>query len=223
MPRSFTAFPAKLHRIPREASPHSPANLRRISPQTSVTILQSFAAFPRNFVIFSAKLRHIFLLTERKKCDSLEFGYSVTWDRAMDSAGIYSENGKGCGFSVKCTPVYPVRGLCPAGWHLPTAAEWDTLFYFVGDSVGFADPSSIALRSPHLWRVGSNSVGQDIFGFCALPSHKNRANFWTSEESSSREAENAFVSEHSVGHNWKYADPYVLEKVDYLAIRCVKD
>ena len=160
---------------------------------------------------------------ERKKCDSLEFGYSVTWDRAMDSAGVYSENGKGCGFYVKCTPVYPVRGLCPAGWHLPTSAEWDTLFYFVGDSVGFADPSSIALRSPHLWRVGSNSVGQDIFGFCALPSHKNRANFWTSEESSSREAENAFVSEHSVGHNWKYADPYVLEKVDYLAIRCVKD
>jgi uncharacterized protein (TIGR02145 family) len=162
---------------------------------------------------------------ERKKCDSLEFGYSVTWDRAMDSAGIYSENGKGCGFYVKCTPVYPVRGLCPAGWHLPTSAEWDTLFYFVGDSVGFADPSSIALRSPHLWRVGSNSVGQDLFGFCVLPSHKNRANFWTSEGNiySSREAENAFVSEHSVGHNWKYADPYVLEKVDYLAIRCVKD
>ena len=71
-------------------------------------------------------------------------------------------------------------------------------------------------------RIKTN-VGQDIFGFCALPSHKNRANFWTSEESSSREAENAFVSEHSVGHNWKYADPYVLEKVDCLAIRCVKD
>lgn len=163
----------------------------------------------------------------RSKCDSNEYGGAYIWSYAMDSAGVYSENGKGCGFGVKCTPVYPVRGICPAGWHLPTAAEWDTLFDFVADSVDRVLSASIALRSSYLWHVNTQYVGLDSYGFCVLPSHGKggRANFWTSEESiySSREAENAYVYTLHVGHNWKYADPYVLEKVDGLAVRCVRD
>ena len=163
----------------------------------------------------------------RSKCDSNEYGGAYIWSYAMDSAGVYSENGKGCGFGVKCTPVYPVRGICPAGWHLPTAAEWDTLFDFVADSADRVLSASIALRSSYLWHVNTQYVGLDSYGFCVLPSHGKggRANFWTSEENiySSREAENAYVYTLHVGHNWKYADPYVLEKVDGLAVRCVKD
>ncbi len=49
-----------------------------------------------------------------------------TWSAAMDSAAVFGDGGKGCGYGVKCTPTYPVRGACPEGWHLPSNAEWDT-------------------------------------------------------------------------------------------------
>ena len=69
--------------------------------------------------------------------DSLEYckkyGRLYTWAAAMDSVGIWNDNGKGCGFGGKsCSPLYPVRGVCPEGWHLPSYEEWETLLYAVG-------------------------------------------------------------------------------------------
>ena len=46
---------------------------------------------------------------------------------AMDSAGVYSTNAKGCRAGVKCDLVYPVRGACPVGWHLPDSTEWSKI------------------------------------------------------------------------------------------------
>ena len=69
--------------------------------------------------------------------DSLEYckkyGRLYTWAAAMDSVGIWNDNGKGCGFGGKsCSPLYPVRGVCPEGWHLPSYEEWEALLYAVG-------------------------------------------------------------------------------------------
>ena len=63
-----------------------------------------------------------------------KYGRLYTWAAAMDSAGTWSANGKGCGYNKTCSPTYPVRGVCPDGWHLPTQAEWNTLFTAVGGS-----------------------------------------------------------------------------------------
>ncbi len=35
----------------------------------------------------------------------------------MDSVGEWSTNGEGCGYRTECSPTYPVRGVCPKGWH----------------------------------------------------------------------------------------------------------
>ena len=59
--------------------------------------------------------------------------YYYYWAAAMDSAGIYSDNGKGCGRGPVCSPKYPVRGICPNGWHLPDSTEWETLYLSVGN------------------------------------------------------------------------------------------
>lgn len=73
--------------------------------------------------------------------DSVEYcekyGRLYTWAVAMDSAGTWSTNGKGCGYGRTCRVASAgsatlVRGVCPDGWHLPTQAEWDTLFTAVG-------------------------------------------------------------------------------------------
>ena len=65
-----------------------------------------------------------------------KYGRLYTWAAAMDSAGEWSSNGKGCGYKSECSAMSPVRGVCPNGWHLPTKAEFETLFSAVGgDSV----------------------------------------------------------------------------------------
>ena len=92
--------------------------------------------------------------------DSLKvFGYYYTWAAAMDSAGVFGENGKGCGYGVECSPKQPVRGVCPKDWHLPENDEWKRLYrivdsrYTVMQALGFDK-----------WEYASNTSG-----FSALP------------------------------------------------------
>ena len=95
-----------------------------------------------------------------------KYGRLYTWAAAMDSAGTWSSNGKGCGYKKTCTPTYPVRGVCPTGWHLPTQTEWRTLFTAVGDS----STAGIKLKSTSGWNSSGNSVsGTDDYSFSALP------------------------------------------------------
>ena len=89
-----------------------------------------------------------------------EYGRYYTWATAMDSLGVFSSNGKGCGgYYPTCTPSYPVRGVCPKGWHLPSVEEWSVLFSAVGGN----NTAGTKLQSA----VGSN--GGDPYGFSALP------------------------------------------------------
>jgi uncharacterized protein (TIGR02145 family) len=121
-----------------------------------------------------------------------KYGRLYTWAAAMDSAGTWSSNGKGCGYGKTCSPAYPVRGVCPDGWHLPTQMEWNTLFMAVGGQ-------SIAgkkLKSSSGWDSDGN--GTDDFLFSALPAgnrfglggygNEGITEFWSSTEDVSRKA-----------------------------------
>ena len=97
-----------------------------------------------------------------------EYGRLYSWAAAMDSAGTWSTNGKGCGYySSTCSPTYPVRGVCPEGWHLPTKTEWETLL----DAVGGKEVTGKVLKSTSGWNEynGESGNGIDAFGFSALP------------------------------------------------------
>ena len=93
-----------------------------------------------------------------------KYGRLYTWAAAMDSAGTWNSNGKGCGFGKTCSPTDPVRGVCPEGWHLPTESEWKKLFASVG---GFSTAGK-DLKSTSGW-TNSNNNGTDAFSFSALP------------------------------------------------------
>ncbi len=99
-------------------------------------------------------------------CD--KYGRLYTWAAAMDSAGVYSTNGKGCGHrSRSCAPIYPVRGICPSGWHLPSDEDFGILF----NAVGGMDSAAKVLKSSTGWKrdsFGSEGVGTDDFGFSVL-------------------------------------------------------
>ena len=66
------------------------------------------------------------------------YGQRYSWKTAMDSAGTFSTNGIGCGFGQMCSPDYPVRGICPAGWHLPSNFEIEPMTFELGRLREFA-------------------------------------------------------------------------------------
>ena len=96
--------------------------------------------------------------------DSVEYctkyGRLYTWAAAMDSVGTLSTNGKGCGWEAECMPTYPVRGVCPDGWHLPTQTEWKALLAAVREWAK-------RLKSASGWYSSGN--GTDAYAFSALP------------------------------------------------------
>lgn len=100
-------------------------------------------------------------VNEENNC--AKYGRLYLWSAAMDSAGIWSKNGKDCGYYRTCLPTYPVRGVCPEGWHLPDTTEWNALFKAV-DSWPYEGK---VLKSQTGWNNDGN--GTDSFGFSALP------------------------------------------------------
>ena len=120
-----------------------------------------------------------------------KYGRLYTWAAAMDSVGMWTANGKDCGYGKTCSPTLPVRGVCPTGWHLPTQTEWGTLFTAVGVS---STTAGTKLKSTSGWNSSDNSVsGTDNYSFSALPAGGRYGNgdydgegdyayFWSSTE-----------------------------------------
>ena len=159
------------------------------------------------------------------------YGRLYTWSAAMDSAAVFSGNGKGCGDGKTCSAIKPVRGVCPEGWHLPDATEWNALEKFVANSLynGKTDSVGYALKSTSGWTAYNGKTGgSDYFGFGALPAGyryngsfydvQNHANFWSSTEYSTNYA---YVL--SLYYNITYLRTDNHDKRYARSVRCVKD
>jgi uncharacterized protein (TIGR02145 family) len=153
--------------------------------------------------------------------DCSRYGRYYTWAAAMDSAGIYSAGGKGCGTDKTCSPQYPVRGVCPEGWHLPDSSEWQELFESVGKSVG-----AMKIKGTAYWTDAT-----DAYGFSVLPS-TSIVNYVNGEEirgvglqfltSSQRETDILKVCFWCMDC-FEGPGVYNTTTTDYNSIRCVKD
>ena len=156
-----------------------------------------------------------------------KYGRLYTWAAAMDSVGEWSTNGKGCGDDKTCSPTYPVRGICPEGWHLPDSTEWNMLFTAVGGK-------SIAgkkLKSTSGWNDYEKNIynGTDAYAFSALPagsrSHRGLfddfgyyASFWSSTEFDS---ECVYLMD--LYYYDDFANLHAINKDYAYSVRCVKD
>ena len=151
-----------------------------------------------------------------------KYGRLYPWGVAMDSMGTWSTNGKGCGIGSTCSPTYPVRGVCSSGWHLPTKAEWETLFAEVGDS----SVAGNVLKDSSSWDYDAD--GTDDFGFSALPAGSHRydvhyegfgkgAYFLTSTEYSENSSYSVLLDYRDEAHFYSYYKFYGN------SVRCVMD
>lgn len=182
--------------------------------------------------------------------DSLEYcekyGRLYLWSAAMDSAALFSDNGKGCGMDAGCTPVYPVRGVCPEGWHIPSKEEWRTLNvktkpvypteYSSEDDYGGFMMRSVEWIDSTEWMHQHSE--QDRFGFAILPAgvwdsyfsayRANMTGFWSStvESSSSTNADDGSTEWFELVWSLIVQDDYGLgdlDKNNAFSVRCIKD
>lgn len=113
------------------------------------------------------------------------FGYLYNRVATMHGTDTSSSNPSG------------VQGICPAGWHVPSDAEWHQLFHFVGSQPEYACSGDTnrfakALASSKTWcfvdidcAVGNDPTANNATGFSALPAgytdsfFMQSAIFWT--------------------------------------------
>jgi len=140
-------------------------------------------------------------------CDS--YGRLYTWFAAMDDASSSDKVPSG------------VRGVCPAGWHLPSDEEWAILEEYAGG----VSLTGTTLRSASGWVNASN--GTDDFGFSALPGGRAVGGFdgvgfagywWSATELNSQTQSAGIRTLNGDGLLWNY-----YEKSDMLSVRCVRD
>jgi len=128
-----------------------------------------------------------------------EYGRLYDWSTAMGVDTSYNKTTL-CGDDVSDTVKH--QDACPAGWHLPTDAEWRTLTGYVGGASTAGDK----LKSTTGWMYGQNFNGTDEYGFSALPGgYGNRAgNFynvgehglwWSATEGSNVSAISLYLSD----------------------------
>ena len=151
-------------------------------------------------------------------------GRLYTWAAAIDSAQLYKDKSIDCGYHKTCALPDTVYGICPPGWHLPTRAEWDTLF----TEVDGKSTAGKILKSQTGWYKNGN--GTDDVGFSALPAGGRDAgngdfyaggrlaNFWSASEDDSHTAYHM-----SLSYEDEHANLIGYQKNYGFSVRCLKD
>lgn len=71
------------------------------------------------------------------------------------------------------------QGICPDGWHLPSNAEWQTLYSYVNANNG-SEGVGTSLKSSSGWKYDPDytPLGSNLFGFSALPAGEGNTLFF---------------------------------------------
>jgi len=164
--------------------------------------------------------------------ENLNYAVGGSWcyDDKPDSCAkygrLYDWTTAVAGSSGSNTVPSGVKGICPSGFHLPSRAEWDTLF----TAVGGVNVAGKSLKANNGWYANRN--GADGFGFSALPGGQRKSNssfdkagyygYWWSATGDSN-SENA--DDFYIGYD---NDDYIIiwvgiNKNSGLSVRCVQD
>jgi len=117
------------------------------------------------------------------------------------------------------------RGLAPAGWHVPSNEEWNTITIFLGD----AFVAGGKLKSVDGWQL-PNAEATNSTGFTALPGGirnnlgvfttvETKCYLWSSSNSNSSFAYGRYLT----NDTGSLAFPYTFNKKYGFSVRCIKD
>lgn len=143
------------------------------------------------------------------------YGALYNWSAAMNGQAQSSSNPSG------------VQGVCPAGWHLPSQAEWWKLGDWIITSVG----GKLKETGTDHWKT-PNTGASDSYGFTALPGGQRyvwngvftsvgmKAYFWATNESASDKNYGYYDVLSYDNKDLLYG---TLNKLSGFSVRCIKD
>jgi uncharacterized protein (TIGR02145 family) len=143
------------------------------------------------------------------------YGRLYNWATAMNLASTCN--------SSSCSVEAKHRGICPAGWHIPSNADWDVLMTAVGGSA----TAGTHLKAKSGWNSYTGIENLDTYGFSALPGGNADGSFysvgssgfwWSTTEGS---ADNAYYWR--MNYNVSSASRNSLNKVYLYSVRCLQD
>ena len=165
-----------------------------------------------------------------------KYGRLYLWSAAMDSAALFSDGTKGCGYFPKvdgwyrCPNEKNVLGICPEGWHIPSLADYNELMRNVKDM-------HLLLSATGEWYGGKSNT--DKFGFALLPAGYycsiddwpcpyfdglyEEGEIWAASEDSFDRAYSLFGNTALLA-GWSYNDVLGVGSKNFArSVRCVKD
>jgi len=151
--------------------------------------------------------------------------YGRLYDWATAMALPSSCNSNSCSNMIDS----PHRGICPAGWHIPSDDDWKTLVDYVEKQKSCTDCAGKYLKSTSGWKNGGNGI--NAYDFAALPGgsfsskesffNVNSVGYWWS----TLEDNNDFVYYRSMGYSREYVGGVDKSdaKSDFHSVRCIQD
>ncbi|MBF0430537.1 MAG: PKD domain-containing protein [Fibrobacteria bacterium] len=148
------------------------------------------------------------------------YGVLYNWYSAMDGGSSSSTNPSG------------IQGACPAGWHLPSDAEWKQLEIAIGMSQAEADGTEGRGTTEGQELKTSTWGGTNTHGFAALPASRRnwnspfsglgfRAYFWTVTEVDATDAFSRYLSSNNDDVFRNFTPP--LSKHSGFSVRCLQN
>ena len=165
--------------------------------------------------------------TQTWMAENLNYADSVMTPSLNGRSWCYDNNADSCAKYGRLYTWAAAKTACPSGWHLPTSAEFETLFTAVGGS----STAGTKLKSTSAWNNSGN--GTDAFGFSALPAGGRDgyedyyyegyyADFWSSTEDSTEDGSDCAYFMR-LYYSYDYADLNNNYKFYGFSVRCVKD
>ncbi len=136
-----------------------------------------------------------------------KYGKLYRWSIAMDSAAVFSLDGKGCGDEVNCgsQPSKGVRGVCPENWHIPNETDINNIIDYSKES------NDKLIWLEHYWFLTENEDNE-----FKTEMELQYNSFWTSEQLDKGNAKGLYFKIYKTSTN---STP---KPVAY-PVRCVKD
>lgn len=152
------------------------------------------------------------------------YGYLYNWSEVMNGATATNASPSG------------VQGICPAGWHVPSAAEWSQLTDYLSSSSAYGCDNMVnaiakSLASESEWTtsyvscaVGNDPLQNNFTGFSAMPAGSSSYNdfgqmayFWSTTSQGGSNAKNF-----ALYYNQESAYQQEMYTGTGMSVRCVR-
>jgi uncharacterized protein (TIGR02145 family) len=175
---------------------------------------------------------------DRKMYKSIKIGSQTWMAENLNYAGTgecYNDNPANCQKYGKLFNWEEAKKVCPAGWHLPSNAEWDALYRFADGNSSIESPyksetAGKKLKAAKGWNSYNEESGdgEDVYGFAALPGGSsylgtsdhigNNGYWWSASEHDGDKAYYRFMLRDGTVAGWNKNSKKLL-----LNMRCLKD